>query len=108
MIAQNKETLAKFKDVSGNTRHIANSMIAKHLQLRAKKIYNIRCKKALAKWSAHSIRAGACVSLSEDGKDAPFVQTRLRWRSLAFRDYLRNTVALSHQHNDACNKRTQE
>ena len=83
-------------------------MIAKHLQQCARKVYNIKCKKVLAKWSAHSIRVGACISLSEAGKDAPFIQIRLRWRSLAFKDYLRNTVTLAHQHNDACNMRTQE
>ena len=102
------ETLAKFKDASGNVSHITNSMIARHLQLCAKRAHDIKCKKALAKWTAHSIRVGACVSLSEAGKDAPFIQTRLRWRSLAFRDYLRNTVTLAHQHNDACNKRTHD
>ena len=102
-----KETLAMFKDSKGTTAYITNNMIAKHLQLCAKKVYDIKCRKALSKWTAHSIRVGACVSLSEAGKDAPFIQTRLRWRSLAFRDYLRNTVTLAHQHNEACNKKKQ-
>ena len=96
-----KETLAKFKNKSGEVMYVTNSMIAKHLQLCAKKAYGIKCRRALAKWSAHSIRVGACVSLSEAGKDSPFIQIRLRWRSLAFRDYLRNTITLAQQHNEA-------
>ena len=53
-------------------------MIAKYLQLCAKKAYRIKCKRALAKWSAHSIRVGASVSSSEAGKGSPFIQIRLR------------------------------
>ena len=67
-------------------------MIVKHMQQCTKKVYNIKCKKALAKQSVYFICVGSCVSLSEAGKDAPFIQTRLRWRSLVFKDYLRNTV----------------
>ena len=83
-------------------------MIIKHLQQCAKKVYNIKCKKALAKWSTQSIRIGACISLSEAVKDAPFIQTRLRWRFLAFRDYLRNIVTLAHQNNEVYNKKIEE
>ena len=90
-----------FKSKSGEVMCITNSMVTKHLQLCAKKAYGIKCRRALTKWSAHSIRAGAFVSLSEAGKDSPFIQIRLRWRSLAFRDYLRNTITLAQQHNKA-------
>ena len=96
-----KETLAKFKDKSGKVLDITNKMIAKHLQACAKRAHGIRCRRALARWSAHSVRVGACVSLSEAGKDSPFIQIRLRWRSLVFRDYLRNTITLAQQHNEA-------
>ena len=68
-----KETLAKFKSKSGEVMHVTNSMIAKYLQLCAKKAHGIKCRRALAKWSAHSIRIGACVSLSEAGKDSLFI-----------------------------------
>ena len=96
-----KATLEKFKDKSGNVAHITNSMIAKHLQQCARMTYSIKCRKALAKWSSHSIRVGACVSLSEAGKESQFIQIKLRWRSLAFRDYLRNTTTIVQQHNEA-------
>ena len=95
-----KETLAKFKDKSGAVVHITNSTIAKHLQQCARKAHGIRYKRALAKWSVHSICVGACVSLSEAGKGSPFIQIRLRWRSLAFRDYLRNAITLAPHHNE--------
>ena len=99
------ETLAKFTDKKGHTHFITNTMISRHLQQSAKRVYNIRSRALLAMWSAHSIRVGACVSLSEAKKDAPFIQVRLRWRSLAFKDYLRNTITLAQQHTDASNQR---
>ena len=68
-----KETLAKFRSKSGEVMHVTNSMIAKHLQLCAKKAYGIKCRRALAKWCV-----GACVSLSKAGIDSPFIQIRLR------------------------------
>ena len=89
------DTLAVFKDNKGRTCFITNTLISRHLRESAKRVYNIRSRALLARWSAHSIRVGACVSLSEAKKDAPFIQVRLRWRSQAFTDYLRNTITLA-------------
>ena len=98
------ETLAKFKDKSGTMRFITNAMIAKQLQKSARRVCNIRSRNLLALWTAHSMRVGACVSLSEAQKDAPFIQVRLRWRSQAFKDYLRNTITLAQQHAETSNQ----
>ena len=73
-------------------------MISKHLQDSARRTYNITDKKKLSLWTPYSIRVGACVLLSTIDKDGPFIQLRLRWRSLAFMDYLRNTRTLAKEH----------
>ena len=80
------------------TTFITNKMISKHLQNSARQVYKITDKKKLSLWSPHSIRVGACVLLNTIGKDGPFIQLRLRWRSLAFMDYLRNTRTLAKEH----------
>ena len=92
------DTIAKFKSDTGKTRYITNSLISAHLQSAAKKIYNITKREILQLWSPHSIRVGACVLLDEAGKDGKFIQLRLRWRSIAFMDYLRNTLTLAKHH----------
>ena len=67
-----EENLAKFKDKSGKVAHITNSMISKHLQQYERKAHGISCRRDLARWSAHSIRVGDFVSLSESDKDSSF------------------------------------
>ena len=91
------QPLAVFKK-KNKTTFITNRMISKHLQGSARRVYNITDKKKLSLWTPHSIRVGTCVLLSTIGKDGPFIQLRLRWRSLAFMDYLRNTRTLAKEH----------
>ena len=69
--------------------------MTKLLREEAKEIYNIKCSKVLSKLAPHSIRVGAYVKLHEEGGDTTFIQTRLRWNSLAFMLYLRNTEKLA-------------
>ena len=76
-------------------KYINDGHVTKLLREAAKEIYNIKCTKALSKFTPHSIRVGACVKIHEEGGDATFIQTRLRWRSLAFMLYLRNTAKLA-------------
>ena len=47
----------------------------------------------------HSIRVTACNELARLGVADSFIQRRLRWRSLAFLTYLRNTVYAAQRHN---------
>ena len=70
----------------------------------ARKAYRTTSRKELSRWGTHSIRVGARVALSEEGKDTPFIKIRLRWNSVAFKDYLRNTITLTQHHNEAFNK----
>ena len=51
----------------------------------------------LKKWSPHSIRVGAAVRLHFSVKDGPHTQIWLRWRSLDFMVYLRNTIEIVDQ-----------
>ena len=67
-------TLAKFKSDKGKTCYITNSIISKHLQSAALKVYNIQNRSILKLWSPHSIRVGTCVLLNEAGKDGKFIQ----------------------------------
>ena len=68
------------------------------LQEAASIVYNIKDKKELSKFTAHSIRVGACVILHSQNVSTEDIKFRLGWRSDAFRIYLRNIVALAEQH----------
>jgi len=65
----------------------------------AKSVYNITSSKSLSLFSSHSIRVGACVLLHSLQQDPLFIQFRLRWRSLSFMNYLRNTPRIAALHN---------
>jgi hypothetical protein len=77
---------------------ITDNDISKVLQEAAAKTYDVSDPDALAKWTSHSIRVGACVSLHETGALPDFIKNRLRWRSDAFLMYLRNTPQLAKKH----------
>ena len=61
-------------------------------------------KKALQKWSAHSLRVGACVIIHNMGFSALDVQWLLRWRSMAFMAYLRNLAGLADRQHSALDR----
>jgi hypothetical protein len=47
----------------------------------------------------HSIRITACNELDRLGVNDSFIQRRLRWKSLTFLTYLRNTIYSARRHN---------
>mmetsp|Transcript_6474 Transcript_6474/g.14993 ORF Transcript_6474/g.14993 Transcript_6474/m.14993 type:complete len:430 (+) Transcript_6474:1862-3151(+) len=53
------------------------------------------------RWSAHSPRITACNLLHRQGLPDSYIKLRLRWRSLAFQDYLRNTFYSATRHTTA-------
>ena len=55
-------------------------------------------KKALERWSSHSIRVTACNLLHRQGMSDTYIQIRLRWTSKAFLEYLRNTLYNAEKH----------
>lgn len=58
----------------------------------------------LRRWSSHSLRVGACVTLHAMGFPPLDIQWILRWRSMAFMVYLRNVAILARRHVQALNK----
>ena len=67
----------------------------------AQKVYDITNKEDLSKFTAHSIRVGACVLLHAQNISSEDIKFRLRWRSDSFRMYLRNIIQLAERHRDA-------
>jgi hypothetical protein len=67
----------------------------------ASKTYGITNKNQLSKWSAHSLRVGACQILHSKGFTGEQIKWILRWNSDAFMVYLRNCEALSSMQNRA-------
>ena len=95
------DVLAVFADKKGATSFITTDLITSFLQRAAAQTYNITKKSDLKQWTPHSMRVGACVLLNEQGYSFDFIKLRLRWRSDAFRDYLRNTRILASHHSTA-------
>ena len=60
----------------------------------AKGVYHLS-KKDLSRFTVHSLRVGACFMLHTAGFSADDIKFELRWRSDAFRDYLRNILSLA-------------
>ena len=67
-------------------------------------LHPIKDKKALQKWSAHSLRVGACVLLHAMGFPPLDIQWLLRWRSMAFMAYLRNLAGLADRQHAAVDR----
>ena len=58
-------------------------------------LHPLKHSSELQRWSAHSIRVGACVALHAMGFSTLDIQWILRWRSTAFIAYLRNVAILA-------------
>ena len=96
-----RDALAIYKGKNDATSFITTNLITSFIQRAAAKTYNITSKSDLKQWTPHSMRVGACVLLNERGYSSDFIKLRLRWRSDAFRDYLRNTRMLASHHSTA-------
>ena len=81
--------------------YIDDSHISTCLQEAAKSVYNISKKEDLGRFTSNSIRVGACVLLHSQNISAEDIKFRLRWRSDAFKMYLRNIVELAERHKNA-------
>jgi len=90
--APKEEPLAIFKHYTKGKLFITDNMVQKLLRKVAQKVMNIKDKSELQKWSTHSIRVTAANLLHREKFADTFIQTRLRWKSLSFLTYLRNTI----------------
>ena len=87
----------------GKQRLVTAKDISQCMQYLAGAVYHVTDPKELSRFSAHSLRVGACVILHAQGLTESQIQFILRWRSLAFMAYLRNLTALSDRQNLAFN-----
>ena len=83
---------------------ITDSMVADLLREAAATVLNVpRNSDYIKQWSTHSIRVTAANLLHRQKFSDSFIQTRLRWTSKSFLDYLRNTIYGAEQHSKALN-----
>jgi hypothetical protein len=76
------------------------------MRLCAQSVYHLHPVKNCAElqtWSAHSLHVGACVLLHLQGHTDTQIQHLLRWKSQAFRHYIRNLAFFSQGRNEAIN-----
>jgi hypothetical protein len=98
--------LAVHRNAHEQVQFVSSKGIESTMRVAASAVYKLDPKKhsaLLRKWSAHSLRVGACVILYAQGYAASQIQFLLRWKSFAFMDYLRNLAVLSKQQNTAMN-----
>jgi len=85
--------LAVFSDngtASGRPQFIRSENINATLQFAARAVYHITDPAAIARFTSHSIRVGACVALHAAGLQQQDIKFALRWKSDSFYNYLRN------------------
>ena len=68
--------------------------ISTFLKKTTKTVHSITSKKELARFTAHSIRVRACAVIHTNESSIFIIQVRLRWKSDAFKFYLRNVESL--------------
>jgi len=87
-----------------NTKLIYASQITDAVRATASAVLNldpVKDKQELQKFSAHSLRVGACQILYAQGFSGYEIQTLLRWESLAFMVYLRDIAWVARKQADA-------
>ena len=101
-----EEPVAVFQCSSGRYNgqrcFITNSHVADYLQRVAQAVFKMKKDDpALKRWTSHSLRVTACNLLHRQGFSDSYIQSRLRWRSNTFLDYLRNTLHSAAAHTKA-------
>lgn len=99
--------IAVCKDDKGKIRHISHEDVERIIRLAAAKVHNAS-RAEQAKWGTHSIRVGALVRLQLMGQPEHFIQSRLRWKSERWKEYLRNLPQLADAHNKVVNALAEE
>jgi hypothetical protein len=96
--------LCVYRHKGKELRYITASLIESTMRRAAIHVYKldpVRDQAHINKWSAHSLRVGACVILHGMGFTDTQIQFLLRWRSNAFYVYLRNIAGLANKQNAA-------
>lgn len=100
--------LSIYQGEDGSIYNIVDTDIEAAMQLAACHVFGLNPAKVqdaidLSKWTSHSLRIGACVILYAIGFSGEQIQKLLRWKSKAFKDYLRNLAETSRLQNQAMN-----
>ena len=91
--------LAVFINAEGKVKYLTSAKVTEIIRKAVKSVYPDILKEELMKYSTHSIRVWACVSLDEANKRPDFIKKRLRWMGKSYRVYLRDTDKINEQHN---------
>jgi len=96
--------LSVYRTARGRVELVTSEHITKDLRAIAMEVYKLNMDKheaEIKRWSAHSLRVGACVFLHSQGFSALDIKWILRWESNAYQVYLRNFEGLSKRQNSA-------
>ena len=80
---------------------ITNVNVGNHLREIAVITYDLTDKEDIQRYTCHSLWVGSCVLLHAANSVPETIKVRLRWRSDAYRIYLRDTTQSAHAHNMA-------
>jgi len=94
----------KRKKKTRSLNYIDDIHIGTLLRDAAKSVHNITSKKELARFTVHFIRMGFCGIMHTNESSTSMIQVRLRWKSDAFKIYLRNVEYLAKYHRDVLRK----
>lgn len=95
------EPMAVFVNKKNAKKYLTGNKIAEILQKAARIAHPDWTDEEISRITSHSGRVWALVLLDEAGKLPTFMKSRLRWLGDSYRLYLRDTAALTNQHNAA-------
>ena len=90
--------LAVYKDSKGKMCYLTRAKATEVIRKAVKAVYPDISKEELSKYSSHSFRVWACVTLDEQGIPPDFIKKRLRWLDESYRVYLRDTNKIDDTH----------
>jgi hypothetical protein len=95
------QPLSVYRNKSGSVRNITADICTSLMRSLAVEVYGLTKKSEIQAFSCHSLRVGACCILYATGYSGEFIQRALRWRSEAWKTYVRDLVVVTIQHNKA-------
>ena len=93
------QPLAIYQNKSGMARNITADRVNTLLRELAVETHNLKRPEEIQKFSTHSLRVGACCLLFACGYPPEFIQRVLRWKSDAWKGYVRDLIVTAIKHN---------
>ena len=90
--------LAIYRDSTGKVCYLTRAKATEVIRKAVKAVYPDISKEELSKYSSHSFRVWACVTLDEQGMPPDFIKKSLRWLGESYRVYLRDTNKIDEMH----------